>query len=143
MQQIKSIITVCVFILCFSTLISCSKDNTLSSINSSQQFLVNKTWYLDYTQTISSTGSITKTFIGQPTYYINFLTDKGTEDSDGIKGTYSIEQSNSQLQLHVIAHTINGNPIEYIYKIESIGAKNLVLNHSLNNTTIKQFYSAK
>ncbi|MEN9696645.1 MAG: hypothetical protein RLZ56_66 [Bacteroidota bacterium] len=143
MKKTKQLCAYCFLFFCCILFASCSKDVAEVSINSSSHFLASKTWYLDYTQSITNAGTITKNFIGQPTYYISFLTDLSTEDSDGITGTYAIERPNNQLQIHVKAHTTNGNPIEYIYSIESIGDKNLVLSYNSSNTITKQFYSTK
>ncbi len=53
------------------SIVSCNKElpNTKSDLIQSK--LVNKTWYLGY----SITGSVTKTFVGQSTYFITFLND--------------------------------------------------------------------
>jgi hypothetical protein len=120
---------------------ACSKNTTASEINLAQQFLSNKTWYLDYTQTIKATGTSTKTYLGQSTYFINFLNDFTTQDSDGLNGTYSVEKINGQLQIHVQAKTGNANSLEYIYNIETVGTRNLILYYSISDQTIKQFYS--
>ena len=57
------------------SIISCNKEVSSTKADLIQSKLVNKTWYLDY----SITGSITKTFLGQSTYYITFL-KKGKEE---------------------------------------------------------------
>jgi hypothetical protein len=114
------------------TIGGCSKDNSASEITLTQQLLSNKTWYLDYVQTIKATGTNTKTYIGQSTYYINFLKDQTTQDSDGLNGTYSVEKINGQLQIRVKAKTGNANSVEYIYNIEKVGTSNLILYYSNN-----------
>jgi hypothetical protein len=123
------------------TIGGCSKDNSASEITLTQQLLSNKTWYLDYVQTIKATGTNTKTYIGQSTYYINFLKDQTTQDSDGLNGTYSVEKINGQLQIRVKAKTGNANSVEYIYNIEKVGTSNLILYYTISDQTIKQYYS--
>lgn len=61
-------------VLLFTTLIliSCNKDSTNDEITLSYQYLADKTWYLDYSQT----DSLIKTYIGQSTYFINFIKDR-------------------------------------------------------------------
>jgi hypothetical protein len=128
-------------VLLFTTIIviSCNKDNANDEITLSYQYLADKTWYLDYDQT----DSLIKTYIGQSTYYINFIKNRKTIDSDGLSGTYSVEKINNQLQIHVQAITKQLNPIEYIYNIESIGSKHLVLSYTTGGNKTTLFYSIK
>lgn len=128
-------------VLLFTTLIliSCNKDSTNDEITLSYQYLADKTWYLDYAQT----DNLIKNYIGQSTYFINFIKDRKTIDSDGFSGTYSVEKINNQLQIHVQAVTKQLNPIEYIYNIESIGSKHLVLSYTTGGTKTTLFYSIK
>jgi hypothetical protein len=103
--------------------------------------LSDKTWYLDY----SITGTSKKTYIGQSTYFINFLKNNSTKDSDGFEGTYTIKKIGNVLQIHVQAKTSNTNTVEYFYNIESIGTNNLILYYTLSGTTIptKLFFNTK
>ena len=97
----------------YTLISSCSKETTLAETNLAQKMIQDKAWFLNYSQT----GTLTKTYVGQATYYINFLKNLTTQDSDGLNGSYSVEKVNGQLQIHVQATTNNGNPIEYIYDI--------------------------
>ncbi len=108
-------------------LISCKKDTIDAEVNLSYQMLSDKTWYLDY----SITGTSKRTYVGQSTYFINFLKNKTTLDSDGLKGSYSIEKVGNKLQIHVQAQTSNTNNVEYVYNIELIGSSHLVLDYTL------------
>jgi hypothetical protein len=118
---------------------SCSKDTTLAETNLTQKMIQDKAWFLDYSQT----GAVTKTYVGQATYYINYLKNLTTQDSDGLNGTYSVEKISGQLQIHVQATTSNGNPIEYIYDILSVGAENLILSYTLSGKTTQLYYTSK
>ena len=118
---------------------SCAKDTVLAETNLTQKMIEDKSWFLDYSQT----GAVTKTYVGQPTYYINFLKNGSTQDSDGLNGTYSVEKVNSQLQIHVQAKTSNGNPIEYIYDVLSVGTENLILSYTLGGKTTQLYYTSK
>jgi hypothetical protein len=118
---------------------SCSKDTTLAETNLAQKMIQNKAWFLDYSQT----GTLTKTYVGQATYYINFLKNLTTQDSDGLNGTYSVEKISGQLQIHVQAKTSNGNPIEYIYDIVSVGSENLILSYTISGKTTQLYYTSK
>jgi len=82
------------YILFISTILTvgCSKDTSSAQIRLAQQFLSDKTWFLDYTETTTAKGTSTKTYVGQSTYFINFLKDLSTSDSDGLKGTYTVEK---------------------------------------------------
>lgn len=118
---------------------SCSKDTTLAETNLAQKMIEDKAWFLDYSQT----GTMTKTYVGQATYYINFLKNLTTQDSDGLNGSYSVEKISGQLQIHVQATTSNGNPIEYIYTIVSVGSENLILSYTLSGKTTQLYYTSK
>jgi hypothetical protein len=118
---------------------SCAKDTVLAETNLAQKMIEDKAWFLDYSQT----SAVTKTYVGQPTYYINFLKNGSTQDSDGLNGTYSVEKVNSQLQIHVQAKTSNGNPIEYIYDIISVGVENLILSYTISGKTTQLYYTSK
>ena len=120
-------------------LFSCKKDENTINAEIAYSMLSDKTWFLDYKQT----GSESKNYVGQSTYFINFLNYRTTKDSDGTKGSFSIVASNGQLQISVNATTINGNPLVYIYQIESIGANNLILSFVENGQTTKMYYSLK
>jgi hypothetical protein len=120
-------------------LFSCKKDENTINAEIAYSMLSDKTWFLDYIQT----GSESKNYVGQSTYFINFLNDRTTKDSDGTKGSFSIVASNGQLQISVNATSINGNPLIYTYQIESIGANNLILSFVENGQTTKMYYSLK
>jgi hypothetical protein len=123
------------FLFCLLSLLqltSCSKDTSGQEINLSYQLLSDKTWYLDY----SITGTSKKTYLGQSTYFINFLKNNTTTDSDGLEGTYTVKKIGNVLQIHVQAKTSSTNTVEYIYNIESIGTGNLILYYTLNGATV-------
>jgi len=124
----------------------CSKtDSASSQVTLAYQMLADKTWYLDYSQTITASSTQTRTYVGQTTYFINLLKDKTTVDSDGIAGTYSVDNSNGSLVLKVIGKTASGSNVTYSYTIESVGSSNLVTKYTVSttNATVKQYYSTK
>ena len=125
------------FLACI--LFSCKKDENTINAEIAYPMLSDKTWFLDYKQT----GTEIKNYVGQSTYFINFLNDRTTKDSDGTKGSFSILSSNGQLQISVNATTANGNPLIYTYQIESIGANNLILSFVMNGQTTNMYYSLK
>ena len=81
-------------------------------------------------------GATKRTYIGQSTYFIDFLKNKTSKDSDGLTGTYTVEKIDNVLQIHVQAKTSSTNTVEYIYNIESIGSGNLVLYYTLPGSTL-------
>ncbi len=119
-------------ILSMTQLTGCSKDANNADINLSYQMLSDKTWYLDY----SMVGATKRTYLGQYTYFIDFLKNKTSKDSDGLTGTYTVEKIDNVLQIHVQAKTSSTNTVEYIYNIESIGSGNLVLYYTLPGSTL-------
>lgn len=132
------------FILLFIILCSfaCSKDFKDIDIKLTYQLISNKTWYLDFAQTSTNSIINTKTYLGQPTYFINYFKNKTTTDSDGLTGSYSIIKMGTLLQIQVEAKTISGNPSAYTYLLESIGSENMILSYELNNTKTRLFFSA-
>jgi hypothetical protein len=98
--------------------------------------LTNKNWYLDY----SITGTSTKSYVGQSTYFVTYLKDGTTKDSDGLTGTYTVEVINNESQIHVQLKTAGGNPLEVIYNILSVGETKLVLSKVVTSGTATQLY---
>lgn len=119
-------------IIAITQFASCKKDTNGAEINLSYQMLADKTWYLDY----SVTGTSKKIYLGQSTYFIDFLKNKTTKDSDGLTGTYTVEKVGNVLQIHVLAKTSSTNTVEYVYNIESIGTGNLILYYTLSGATV-------
>ena len=68
--------TFLIALLSLTQLTSCSKDTSGAEINLTYQMLSDKTWYLDY----SISGTTKKNYLGQTTYFIDFLKDKSTND---------------------------------------------------------------
>ena len=122
---------------------SCSKETTESEVELSYNMLSDKTWFLDYVQTINGTTIKTKTYLGQASYFINFLKDNTTLDSEGIVGTYSVEVANGKIFVKINAKTKGGNPVNYDYTVESMGAKVLIMSFENSGTKNKYYYSAK
>lgn len=130
-------------ILLFSCLFlfSCKKDAAQNELNLAYQMIAEKIWYLSYSQTITSTKTTEKNYVGQATYFIRFLKDYSTLDSDGLRGTYNIEKVNGVLQIHVNAKTQGQNTIEYVYNVESVGAQNMILYSIVSGVTTKFYFN--
>jgi hypothetical protein len=122
-------------------LLSCKKDAGKNELNLAYQMISEKIWYLSYSQTITSTKTTEKNYVGQSTYFIKFLKDYTTVDSDGLKGVYNLEKTNDILQIHVNAKTQGQNTIEYIYNVESLGASNMILYSTVAGVTNKFYYN--
>jgi hypothetical protein len=71
---------------------------------------------------------------------VTYLKDGTTNDSDGLTGTYTVEVVGNQSQLHVQLKTSNGNPLEVIYNIISVGETKLVLSKVVTTGTATQLY---
>lgn len=139
MKKIFQILSLTIIVL----LSACSKDAITSDIILSEQMLQDKTWFLDYSITTSGSSSVTKTYVGQSTYFINFLKNKSTNDADGLNGTYLIKRVGSKLQILVTAKTAGNSNVEYTYTVESVGAKDLVVSFTENSQTIKRYFSVR
>ena len=131
----KTLYTLLIIAITF-TLVACNKETANTQTDVMNNLLTNKNWYLDY----SIIGTSTKSYVGQSTYFVTYLKDGTTKDSDGLTGTYSVEVIGNQSQIHVQVKTANGNPLEVIYNIISVGASNLVLSKVLSTGTPTQLY---
>ena len=118
------------------TMVACNKETSTTKIDVMNSMLTNKNWYLDY----SITSTSTKSYVGQSTYFVTYLKDGTTKDSDGLTGTYTVEVIGNQSQLHVQLKTSNGNPLEVIYNIISVGETKLVLSKVVTTGTTTQLY---
>ena len=118
------------------TLVACNKETATTQTDVMNTLLTNKNWYLDY----SITGTNTKSYVGQSTYFVTYLKDGTTKDSDGLTGTYTVEVINNQSQIHVQLKTANGNPLEVIYNILSVGETKLVLSKVITTGTATQLF---
>ena len=118
------------------TMNACNKETATTQTDVMNTLLTNKNWYLDY----SITGNSTKSYVGQSTYFVTYLKDGSTKDSDGLTGTYTVEVINNESQIHVQLKTAGGNPLEVIYNILSVGETKLVLSKVVTSGTATQLY---
>jgi hypothetical protein len=118
------------------TMVACNKETSTTQIDVMNSMLTNKNWYLDY----SITSTSTKSYVGQSTYFVTYLKDGTTKDSDGLTGTYSVEVIGNLSQIHVQLKTASGNPLEVIYNILSVGETKLVLSKVVSTGTPTQLY---
>jgi hypothetical protein len=128
------------------TLFSCSKETSTTQVNVMNNLLTNKNWYLDYsiTEAMTSTAPVVlKSYVGQSTYFITYLKNGQSKDSDGITGTYSVELINGESQIHMQLKTSNGNPFEVIYNIISVGESNMVLSKATTGPATKLYFTTK
>ena len=131
----KNLYTLFIVAITF-TLVACNKETATTQTDVMNNLLTNKNWYLDY----SITGTATKSYVGQSTYFVTYLKDGTTKDSDGLTGTYTVEVINNQSQIHVQLKTANGNPLEVIYNILSVGETKLVLSKVITTGTATQLF---
>ena len=118
------------------TMVACNKETPTTQTDVMNSMLTNKTWYLDY----SVTGSATKSYVGQSTYFVSYLKDGSVKDSDGLTGTYTVELINGKSQIHVQVKTANGNPLEVIYDIISVGDSKMILAKQVTSGAATQMY---
>ena len=131
----KILYTILLAVIIF-TMNACNKETPTTQTDVMNSLLTNKNWYLDY----SITGTSTKSYVGQSTYFVTYLKDGTTKDSDGLTGTYSVELIGNQSQIHVQLKTANGNPLEVIYNIVSVGDTKLVLSKVVTTGAATQLY---
>ena len=131
----KILYTILLAVIIF-TMNACNKETATTQTDVMNSMLTNKNWYLDY----SITGNSSKSYVGQSTYFVTYLKDGTTKDSDGLTGTYTVEVIGNQSQLHVQLKTSNGNPLEVIYNIISVGETKLVLSKVVTTGVPTQLY---
>ena len=131
----KILYTILLAVIIF-TMNACNKETPTTQTDVMNSLLTNKNWYLDY----SITGTSTKSYVGQSTYFVTYLKDGTTKDSDGLTGTYTVEVVGNQSQLHVQLKTAGGNPLEVVYNIISVGETKLVLSKVVTTGTATQLY---
>jgi hypothetical protein len=131
----KILYTILLAVIIF-TMNACNKETATTQTDVMNTLLTNKNWYLDY----SITGNSTKSYVGQSTYFVTYLKDGSTKDSDGLTGTYSVEVIGNQSQIHVQLKTASGNPLEVIYNILSVGETKLILSKVVTTGTPTQLY---
>jgi len=134
----KRIYTILVAVITLA-IISCNKETATTQTEVMNSLLTNKNWYLDY----SITGTSTKSYVGQSTYFVTYLKDGSTKDSDGLMGTYTVELINNQSQIHVQVKTANGNPLEVVYNIISVGETKLILSKLSTGTPTALYFTNK
>jgi hypothetical protein len=134
----KRIYTILVAVITL-TIISCNKETATTQTEVMNSLLTNKNWYLDY----SITATSTKSYVGQSTYFVTYLKDGSTKDSDGLMGTYTVELINNQSQIHVQVKTANGNPLEVLYNIISVGETKLILSKLTTGTPTELYFTNK
>jgi hypothetical protein len=128
------------------TIFSCNKETATTQTSVMNNLLTNKNWYLDYSITeglTSTTPTVLKSYVGQSTYFITYLKNGVTQDSDGIIGTYTVELIKGQSQIHMQLKTSNGNPFEVIYNIISVGESNMVLSKVITGPATKLYFTTK
>jgi len=118
------------FIVIFS---SCNKELETTKTDLIQNMIVNKIWYLDY----SIEGNIKQTFVGQSTYFVTYLKNGTTKDSDGLNGTFSIVQNNGKFTLITKTKTQNGNNLSFVNVFESVGEVKMIQSYIPFVKTIK------
>lgn len=118
---------------------ACKKGTQITETSISKQLIVDKVWALDYSV---SAGKI-KNYIGQTTYEVIFFNNDSTRDSDGLIGTFRFQKNDTILQLIVKAVTLKQNTVNYLYKVETIGEKKLILSYDTSGIIIKHYYSSK
>ena len=131
----KILYTILLTVIIF-TMNACNKETATTQTDVMNTLLTNKNWYLDY----SITGTSTKSYVGQSTYFVTYLKDGTTNDSDGLTGTYSVKVIDNQSQIHVQVKTASGNPLDVIYDIISVGETKLVLTKVVTTGAATQLY---
>jgi len=119
----KNLYTLLIAVTIIMGLGACNKETATTQIEVMTKMLANKNWYLDYT----IQGNSVKSYVGQTTYFVTYLKNGTTSDSDGLIGSYTVEMVNNKSQIHIQAKTTNGNAIEYVYDIISIGDKKMTI----------------
>lgn len=120
----------------------CSKNDAETEVNVAYRMIAEKNWFLEYAQTRANGTTTTANYTGQSTYFVKFLKDKTTSDSDGFAGTYQIEKSGDQLQIVANTRSSNGNANNYHYQVISLGEKKMILEFTKQDSTLIYYFNS-
>ena len=137
-KTINFLLYTCLLIL-FS---ACSKNDAETEVNVAYRMITEKNWFLEYAQTRANGSNSTANYTGQSTYFVKFLKDKTTSDSDGFSGTYQIVKNGSQLQVVANTKSSNGNANNYSYKVISLGEKKMILEFVKQDSTLIYYFNS-
>lgn len=127
MRQLRLI----VLLIVLST--GCQKDIKMQT---TEDKMANKIWYLEK----RAGGYTNLTYTGQPTFSFQLTSNtKSYADTDGITGTYIIEEQSSVRTLQIIA---TGRQIE-AYQIKQIESNSLVMEYTRNNILYTLFFAIR
>jgi len=106
----------------------------------SKNLLQEKQWFLEYKQI----GATSKIYVGQSSYFINFLKDNTSNDSDGIKGTYSTSYgTDNKLRINFTVSTRSNIITSFQYVVETIGANEMIFSFVQNGATNYYYFSTR
>lgn len=106
----------------------------------SKNLLQEKQWFLEYKQI----GATSKIYVGQSSYFINFLKDNTSNDSDGIKGTYSTSYgTDNKLRINFTVSTKSNIISSFQYVVEAIGANEMIFSFVQNGATNYYYFSTR
>ena len=106
----------------------------------SKNLLQEKQWFLEYKQL----GTTSKIYVGQSSYFINFLKDNTSNDSDGIKGTYSTSYgTDNKLRINFTVSTRSNIISSFQYVVEAIGANEMIFSFVQNGATNYYYFSTR
>lgn len=142
-MKIKSIFVKIQVGILLTCIISCNKSFTIKEADVAYKLIADKTWYLEYAQTTNGTTISSKSYVGQSTYFINYLKNFTTIDSDGINGVYALQNIENKLMIQVDAKTQNGNSSSYQYEVISIGGKNMILSYRIGTSNTLYYFNSQ
>ena len=120
-------------LLFFLTITGCQKEITFKTM---EEKLTDKVWYLER----KSGGQTNLNYAGQPTFSFKLNKNANTYvDTDGIAGTYAIEEQSNFATLQV---TANGLQIE-AYAIRQVENNYVVMEYSRYNIIYTLFFSTR
>ena len=106
----------------------------------SKNLLQEKQWFLEYKQI----GATSKIYVGQSSYFINFLKDNTSNDSDGINGTYSTSYgTDNKLRINFTVTTRSNIISSFQYVVEAIGANEMIFSFVQNGATNYYYFSTR
>lgn len=128
---------------CFTIILSaCAKNDIETEVNVAYRMIAEKNWFLEYAQTRANGSTRTANYTGQSTYFVKFLKDKTTSDSDGFSGTYQIAKSGDHLEVVATTKSSNGNTNNYNYKVISLGEKKMILEFKKQDSTLIYYFNS-
>jgi hypothetical protein len=117
-------------------LFGCQKDATVIS---TRELLVEKDWYMEKKVIQFDNNTISHNYLGLPTYSFRLTLNDLYSDSDGLKGTFRLDDLTNEVFLEIIPERRTAER----YRIMHVGHDYLVVTFLFNGATQTLYFSTR